>query len=99
MKIFFTLFNQKYKKMETDEIILTSKRTIKEAVGEAVENFFHEKEKKEASHNLLSVNQVRLKLGKSHSTVKKLIKNGTIKATADGRFVTEEEIKKYLKKE
>ena len=53
--------------------------------------------KAERADKLYSINKVRIRLGKSHSTVKKAVKNGLIKTTADGQ-ISESAINEYLRK-
>jgi excisionase family DNA binding protein len=46
---------------------------------------------------LYSVNEVAKKLKMAHRTISKLVKNGTIRATKDGR-VTQDSLNEYLGK-
>ena len=60
----------------------------------------HERRKSEAEKYRgippLNRTQVARRLGRSHITVKKLIKEGHLKASSDGMYVTEQAINDYL---
>jgi hypothetical protein len=49
------------------------------------------------SDKLYTVNQVRKRLGKAHSTIGKLIAKGMIKTTKDG-LISEASLREYLQK-
>lgn len=49
------------------------------------------------SDKLYTVNQVRKRLGKAHSTIGKLIAKGMIKTTKDG-LISEGSLREYLQK-
>ncbi len=75
---------------ETDQLIDTIKKTVKIALIE------HEQEKR-IGENLkcLTINQVAKRIGRSHATVGKMIRNGVLPTTKDG-FVPEIELQKYI---
>ena len=56
---------------------------------------FDQQKKKEGDVTLFTINQVAKMLHKSHSTVKKLVERGILKATRDNRL-TETAINDYL---
>ncbi len=70
---------------------------IKNAVKMAILEIEAEKEKKKEFEKLYSINEVRLRLGKAHNTIKKLVKAGYIKTTKDG-LISEAAINEYLQK-
>ena len=69
---------------------------IKNAVKMAILEIEAEKEKKKEFEKLYNINQVAKRLGKAHTTIKKLIQAGYIKTTASG-LISEAAINEYLK--
>ncbi len=67
-------------------------KEIKETIGSELKAHFNENKEL----RLYTINQVAKKLGMSHSTVKKLVKSGTIASTRNDR-ITEEAIDDFLK--
>lgn len=51
-----------------------------------------------AKTKTLSINQTAKWLGRSHSTIKKLIQSGHLKTIADGKRVSLESVNEYLNK-
>lgn len=72
--------------MELHEII----PAVDNAVYNALNRFFRK-------DKLYSINSIAKRLGVSHTTVKKLVFQGVIKATKDGKFISEESINEYLR--
>lgn len=77
--------------------VIPDLQEIKNAVKMAILEIEAEKEKKKEFEKLYSINEVRLRLGKAHSTIKKLVKAGYIKTTKDG-LISEAAINEYLQK-
>jgi len=71
------------------------KLVIKAAIVELNEETATEKQKAAKIDNLYTINEVRKRFGKAHSTVKKLISKGLIKTTKDG-LISEAAIQDYL---
>jgi excisionase family DNA binding protein len=71
-----------------------SRQEIKEVVVSALEEFF----KKLNRDKTFTVNQIAKRLGVSHATITKRIREGLIVTTIDGR-ISEDEIEKYLRKQ
>lgn len=77
------------------ELIVLSADDLKKEFNEMKrEMIAHLDEKKEL--HLFTINQVAKKLGMSHSTVKKLVRSGALKATRNDR-ITEDAINDFLK--
>ena len=70
-----------------------SMQEIKAVVVSALEEFF----KKLNRDKTYTVNQIAKRLGVSHATITKRIREGVIRTTSDGR-IAEEEIENYLRK-
>jgi len=77
--------------------VIPDLQEIKNAVKMAILEIEAEKEKKKEFEKLYSINEVRLRLGKAHNTIKKLVKAGYIKTTKDG-LISEAAINEYLQK-
>lgn len=78
-------------------IVLTeteAKNMLQNAVRDGLTLFEQEKAKGN-NEKLMSINKVAKRLGKSHSTIKKLIKNGLLKATSDMQ-ISEKAVNNYL---
>lgn len=73
------------------------KTALKEAMIELNEETANEKKRASQVDRLYTVNEVRKRLGKAHSTIKKLIAKGLIRTTIDG-LITEAAINEYLQK-
>jgi len=71
--------------MESSEL----KQLVKEAIREV--------EKENNQDKLYSCTEVAKRLGIAYNTVRKLINVGKLKATKDGRYVTERAINDYLR--
>ena len=68
-------------------------REIKDAVYSTMEEFF----KGMNRDKTYTINHISKRLGVSHSTIKKRIREGHIHTTTDGR-ITEREVENYLRK-
>lgn len=83
------------------QMVITDMAELKTAIKEAMIELNVEtaSEKKRAAQvdRLYTVNEVRKRLGKAHSTIKKLIAKGLIKTSIDG-LITEAAINEYLQK-
>jgi len=73
------------------------KLALKAVLIELNEESVKDRERAESSDKLYSVNQVRKRLGKAHSTIGKLISKGMIKTTKDG-LISEASLREYLQK-
>ena len=76
------------------EIIVTSKESLQEILEQTIKKVDSENRKKENS-KLMTVNQVAIRLGKAHATIKKLIAQGYIQTTKSG-LISEDAINEYL---
>jgi hypothetical protein len=83
------------------QIVITEfgelKSALKAIMAELIEESAKEKEKADSSDKLYTVNQVRKRLGKAHSTIGKLISKGIIKTTKNG-LISEASLREYLQK-
>jgi hypothetical protein len=78
------------------EIILTQPTDLKRVIKEALLEIDQEKIKN-SPEKVYSINAVSKMIGKAHATVKKLVKAGYLKTTADG-LILESSINEYLQK-
>ncbi len=76
------------------EIILTTKMELHNEIIAALQDFDKIKSKGQPQ-KLYSINNVAKKLGKAHSTVKKLVSAGIIKTTKSG-LISENALNEYL---
>lgn len=76
-------------------IIVTTPDTIKQIILKALQE--HDKAKSEviSETKVFSINKVSKILGVSHTTVKNLVENETLKTTSDNK-ITEKELNRYL---
>ena len=65
------------------------------AIKAAYKEMQAENENDKKSDKLFTINQVRKRLGKAHSTIGKLIAKGMIKTTKDG-LISEASLREYL---
>jgi len=72
--------------MEIQEII----SIVDQAVYKALDRFYRK-------DRLYSINSIAKRLHVHHTTIKNLCKEGFIKTTLDGKFISEEAINEYLK--
>lgn len=80
--------------MKSIELILTTKADLTEIIENVIKKFEAQKNKG-VGEKLYYVNQVANMLGKAHNTIKKAVKNGTIRSTKDG-LIPESAIEEYL---
>ena len=78
-----------------EKIIVTTPETIEKIVLKALYKYNTEQANKRSETKLLTINKVAKILGVSHTTVKNLTENETIKTTADNK-ITEKELNRYL---
>jgi IS30 family transposase len=82
--------------MNENNIIFTNSSELKKAFWE----WHHEVEAQKSSlvseEKSLSINQVAKRLGRAHSTIKKMIKAATLKTTSDEKRITEASLSAYL---
>lgn len=78
-----------------NQIILTTPEAIKELIIKALEEYDITKTEKSSETKVFSINKVSKILGVSHTTVKNLVENETIKTTPDNK-ITEKELNLYL---
>ena len=75
--------------------IITTREELKELISECLTE--HQKKiDSERPSKLYTINHIAKMLGVSHSTIKKKIKQGLIKTTADNKIL-ETEVNNYLK--
>ncbi len=77
------------------QIILTTPETIKEIILKALYEYETQKAEIKSQTKLFSINKVSKILGVSHTTVKKLVENETLKTTSDNK-ISEKELNCYL---
>jgi hypothetical protein len=66
-----------------EKVLIYSIQDIKTALKEAIREVEEEKAKT-AIEPLYTINQVRLKTGKAHATIRKLVREGMIRSTRNG---------------
>jgi len=81
--------------MIKNEIIVTTPETIIQIVKTALKEYEKERANKKSETKLFTINKVAKILGVSHTTVKNLVLNETIKTTPDNK-ITEKELNNYL---
>jgi len=79
------------------QLVFPDLAEIKIVVKAAILELEAEKAKSKESDKLYTINEVRKRLGKAHSTIKKLVAKGMIKTTIDG-LISEAAINEYLQK-
>jgi excisionase family DNA binding protein len=82
--------------MKSTTLIEMSPQDIKSLMIEAISEYESSKLKSDNQTKTLSINKTSKILGVSHTTVKKLVKNGILKTTADERRIPERAIDEYL---
>lgn len=83
-------------KMKTTTLIEITPDGLKSLVKQALNEHDKEKLNSQTSTKIYSFNQVKNILGCSHTTVKKLVKEGVLKTTADQRRIPAWAINEYL---
>ncbi|MDD4374962.1 MAG: hypothetical protein PHG67_13705 [Bacteroidales bacterium] len=78
------------------EIVVTNPSDLKRVLKEAILEIDEERVMKQPE-KVYSINAVSKMIGKAHATVKKLVKAGYLKTTADG-LILESSISEYLQK-
>lgn len=76
-----------------DKIILITEDQLKKIIDERLSLFFPPKK----IDTLMSKNQVAIRLGRSHSTIKKMCESGFLETTPDG-MILESSVEIYLNK-
>jgi len=82
------------------EIQITTTLTpddLKNLIKAGIREVQKESIQQENTNRTYSINQARIELGLSFTTVKKLILSGKIKTTSDGRRIPAQELNMYLK--
>ena len=69
---------------------------IEPIIKKSLDEYFREKEKNDFEKKLYSISEIQKILGMSYNWVAGKIKDGTLKTTSDGKFVTGKEINSYL---
>lgn len=82
--------------MKTSTTIELSPEEIKLLMKQAINESEREKRNSQALTKTYSFNQVKNILGCSHTTVKKLVRDGVLKTTADQRKVPAWAVNEYL---
>jgi len=83
---------------KTTSIIFLPEDVITDRIEKAVQRQFERwetEEKRRKGEKCYTINAVAKRLGKNHSTIKKMVKSGLIKSTASG-LITERFINDYL---
>ncbi|NOZ36018.1 MAG: helix-turn-helix domain-containing protein [Chlorobi bacterium] len=81
--------------MTENQIIVTTPEAIKDIIIKALQEHDKSRASKKSETKLFTINKVAKILGVSHSTVKKLVENETLKTTIDNK-ITEKELNRYL---
>ncbi len=82
-----------------DSIITLSRAELKTMIKEAARQAIREHENQKARHSpdhLYNRNQAARTLGKSFTTITRMITEGRIVATADGKFIAQKELDRYI---
>lgn len=82
--------------MKSTTVIELTPQDLKNLMKEAIGEFENEKSENESLSTIYTFNKVRLILGCSHSTVKKLVNEGIIKTTSDQRRIPAKALEEYL---
>ena len=78
--------------LTVDQLTKLIKANVKDTLQE------HEQEKAGRElDKLFTINQISKRLHKSHSTVTKLVRNGHLETTQDGKRISERMLNQYLK--
>lgn len=75
--------------------IITSKEQLKEVLSEMLPEAL-EKANQANPEKLYSIAETSRKLGKKWDTVRRMINQGRLKATADGKYISQRAIDEYL---
>ena len=78
------------------DIIFTNSSELKKAFFEWHLEMEEQKASVASEEKSLSINQVAKRLGRAHSTIKKMIKDDTLKPTSDEKRITEASLNSYL---
>ena len=81
-----------------EKLVVTSQDELLESMRNEIKQVLTEYELEKKSNNrqkVYSINRVAKKLGMSHTTVKKLVVNGVLRSTVDGR-IPEDALNDYL---
>lgn len=79
------------------QLVIYELADLKNALKAAMIELNEENSKVKQSDRLYTINEVRKRLGKAHSTIKKLILSGYIKTTKNG-LISEAALNDYLQK-
>lgn len=82
-----------------DSIITLSRAQLHTIIKEATRQAIREHESQKARHSpehLYNRNQAARTLGKSFTTITRMIQEGRITATADGKFIAQKELDRYI---
>jgi ABC-type taurine transport system substrate-binding protein len=78
-----------------NQIILATPESIKQIMVKALKEYEAEKAEIQSQTKVYSINKVAKILGVSHTTVKNLVANETLKTTPDNK-IPEKELNRYL---
>ena len=78
-----------------NQIIITTPESIKEIIITALKEYDTRKAEIKSETKVFSINKISKILGVSHTTVKNLVENETLKTTSDNK-ITEKELNRYL---
>ena len=82
--------------MDKQFVSLLSEEDLEKLIMKCLVRFEEMKISKNLVDENYSINEVAKKLGRAHDTIKKMVRDGTLKATADGRRITAVSLKEYL---
>jgi len=86
--------------MVQQSIIFLPEEVITDKIEKAVQRQFERwenEEKQRRGEKCYTINAIAKRLGKNHSTIKRMVKSGLIKSTKSG-LITEQYINEYLRK-
>ena len=84
--------------MEQQILITMTPDDLLNLVKTGIREVEKEKESQETKNRSYSINQASKELGRSFTTIKRMIEEGKLKTTSDGRRVTAQALNDYLKK-
>lgn len=85
--------------MEKQILTTYTETEFQTIIERAIEEYDRRKFADQDTGKSYSIAKVAQNLGRSHATVKNLIKAGKLKTTADGRRITHQALQEYLRSE
>jgi hypothetical protein len=82
--------------MRNEFLTIYSEDELKHLFIESLKEYEAQKASGLSIEKTFSINQVAVKLGRSHFTIKQLVKDGVLKTTSDQRRITAISLNEYL---